>query len=316
VIVLRACALGDLVVTGPLLERIEAPYLVAHAEQVALARAAGWVEAGLDADLAGLHALYADPPDPERLARPLRERLARAEPVLVLGRPGGRCDALLRGLRAAGARVIHAHDPLPPGGVHAADHLAPALGWPRREPASPRIALSQSARAPGDAALGRRGIDPRVSRIAIHPGAGALAKRWPALRWAELWNGLGSEELAVTICGPADAEAAGELEMRIHAPVLAELSLLELAAVLAGSRALFGHDSGVSHLAAALGVPTLALFGPTDPAQWAPRGPRVRVLRAPDGDFERLEAAEVLGAARDLLGASRGLRPSTPPLTG
>lgn len=299
-IVLRACALGDLVLTGPLLERITAAYLVAHAEHVELARAAGWVEAGIDADLCGLHALYADEPDPARLAKPLRERLARAEPVLVLGRPGARRDALLRGLRAAGARELYAHDPLPEPGVHAADHLGRALGA-GPEPARPRIALPASARALREAALARAGIDPRARLIALHPGAGSPAKRWPARSWAELWRALGSGARPALVCGPADLEAARELARRIDAPLLAGLALLELAAVLGGCAALLGHDSGVSHLAAALGIPTLALFGPTDPAQWAPRGPHVCVLRAPDGELAQLDPARVVRSARELL---------------
>jgi ADP-heptose:LPS heptosyltransferase len=300
VIVLRACALGDLVLTGPLLERIDEPFLVAHAEHVALARAAGWVAGGLDADLAGLHALYPDEPEPARLAGPLRERLARAEPVLVLGRPGARRDALLRGLRSAGAVELHAHDPLPPAGVHAADHLARALPGALAA-AQPSIALPEGALALRGAALARAGIETRAPLIALHPGAGSPAKRWPAPRWAELWRALGSGAGAVVICGPADLEAARELGGAIGAPLLAGASLLELAAVLSGCAALLGHDSGVSHLSAALGVPTLALFGPTDPAGWAPRGPRVAVLR--EGELARLDPERVLRAARELLAA-------------
>jgi ADP-heptose:LPS heptosyltransferase len=300
VIVLRACALGDLVLTGPLLHRIEEAFLVAHGEHVELARAAGWVGGGLDADLAGLHALYSPQPDPARLAAPLRERLARAESVLVLGRPGARRDTLLRGLRASGAGDLHAHDPLPPAGVHAADHLARAFpGAP--EPAQPRIALSERVLALREQALARAGIDPGARLIALHPGAGSPAKCWPAARWAELWRALGCQASAVVICGPADLDAARELSQDIDSPVLTEPPLPELAAVLAGCAALLGHDSGISHLSAALGVPTLALFGPTDPLGWAPRGPRVSVLQAPDGELARLDVARVSRAARELV---------------
>jgi ADP-heptose:LPS heptosyltransferase len=57
-----------------------------------------------------------------------------------------------------------------------------------------------------------------------------------------------------------------------------------------------GHDSGVSHLAASWGAPTLALFGPTDPAVWAPVGPRVRVVRAREGRMDSLTVDAVVGA--------------------
>ncbi len=61
-----------------------------------------------------------------------------------------------------------------------------------------------------------------------------------------------------------------------------------------------GNDSGVTHLAAAAGAPTLALFGPTDPATWAPLGPRVEVARSPDGTMSGLTPALVTSAAKRL----------------
>jgi ADP-heptose:LPS heptosyltransferase len=303
VIVLRVCALGDLVVTGPLLERLGEPFLVAHSEHVALARAAGWVREGIDADLAGLHALLADEADASRLAPALRERLARGEPVLAVTRPGPGRDALARGLRAAGAREVRPCDPLPPAGVHAADHLAAASGQPVRR-AVPRIELPAESRARGAAIRRARGGDPRARPVAIHPGAGAPAKRWPADRWASSWRQLRHPGEALVICGPADEAPASELADRIAAPILRGLPLVDLAAALAGCRALLGHDSGVSHLSAALGIPTLAVFGPTDPRQWAPRGPSARSARAPRGDLARLDPACAVAAMRSLLQTS------------
>jgi ADP-heptose:LPS heptosyltransferase len=74
-----------------------------------------------------------------------------------------------------------------------------------------------------------------------------------------------------------------------------------LGAVLARAGVYVGNDSGVSHLAAAWGARVLALFGPTDPAQWAPVGPRVRVLRAKDTKMESLPLEEVERAASTIL---------------
>ena len=70
-----------------------------------------------------------------------------------------------------------------------------------------------------------------------------------------------------------------------------------LAGVLAKSTRHFGHDTGISHLAAAVGVPVTVLFGPTDPAIWAPRGGNVRIVRAAEGNLGALTVAEVLGDA-------------------
>jgi ADP-heptose:LPS heptosyltransferase len=72
----------------------------------------------------------------------------------------------------------------------------------------------------------------------------------------------------------AEARALAHLGTPAHA-----LPLRKLAAQLAQCRLFLGHDSGVSHLAAACGVPCVLLFGPTDPAMWAPPSPHVRVLK-------------------------------------
>jgi ADP-heptose:LPS heptosyltransferase len=76
-----------------------------------------------------------------------------------------------------------------------------------------------------------------------------------------------------------------------------------LAALLHHAGLYVGNDSGVTHLAAAWGAPTLALFGPTDPRLWAPVGPFVRCLRGQGGVIDALAVADVVAAARELAGA-------------
>ena len=73
--------------------------------------------------------------------------------------------------------------------------------------------------------------------------------------------------------------------------------LYELARWLAGASVYIGNDCGISHLAAAVGTPVVVLFGPTDPAVWAPRGPSVTVL----SPFDRVTPAEVVRAALNAL---------------
>jgi ADP-heptose:LPS heptosyltransferase len=113
----------------------------------------------------------------------------------------------------------------------------------------------------------------------IHPGAGALWKRWPAARFAEVAARLRAEGREVAlIAGPADDEAVRGVLERITLPVLRDLPPRILGAVLAHGSLYLGNDSGVSHLAAASGTRTVALFGPTDPVMWAPLG-NVGVIR-------------------------------------
>jgi ADP-heptose:LPS heptosyltransferase len=158
--------------------------------------------------------------------------------------------------------------------------------------------------------------------IAIHPGAGARWKRWPGGRFAGLMQELIRRgHQVVLIEGPADDEAVAEVQQQIAAeiPVLRQQPLRLLAASLAQCTLFAGNDSGVTHLAAAVGTPTLALFGPTDPLSWTPlenhpetirvlrhctcrtayRG-QVRVCDDPDC-MQSIEIAEVLQAAQDLL---------------
>ena len=86
----------------------------------------------------------------------------------------------------------------------------------------------------------------------------------------------------------------------------ASLAPRTLAAILAQAGVYVGNDSGVTHLAAATGAPTLALFGPTDPAVWAPIGERVRVLRGDGASLETLTLDTVRAAVSALRGA-RGI---------
>jgi heptosyltransferase-3 len=123
--------------------------------------------------------------------------------------------------------------------------------------------------------------------LAVHPGSGSPGKNWPPERVAESISHLVGELGArvVLLCGPADEQACSGLEQRLvglhlHCPVLRQAPLSLVAGVLSRCTAYLGNDSGISHLAAGLGVPSVVLFGPTDPRQWSPLGPRVRIITA------------------------------------
>ncbi len=142
--------------------------------------------------------------------------------------------------------------------------------------------------------------------LALHPGSGSPRKNWPPQRWAGLLEGLHAEGLlrrVAVISGEADDEATAAFLAAYPGETMVwrSLPLPELAGRLAGVPALFGHDSGVSHLAAVLGRPTLALFGPTNPAVWAPCGPKVTVVRSPTERLADLTVSAVRTAAVRLL---------------
>lgn len=119
---------------------------------------------------------------------------------------------------------------------------------------------------------------PRADFAAIHPFSGSARKNWPIDRFRELAARLA---LPVRWCaGPEDAmEDAERFE-----------NLSDLACWLASARAYIGNDSGITHLAAAVGTPVVAIFGPTDPAVWAPRGKDISLVagRLEDITVERV----------------------------
>lgn len=147
----------------------------------------------------------------------------------------------------------------------------------------------------------RHGVD-----LAVHLGSGSSRKNWPWERWRRLVERLQAEGLVrriALVAGDADEMPTRAFLSGWHGSkvdVWDRLPLRELARRLAGCMAFFGHDSGISHLAAAAGAPVLALFGPTSPRVWAPRGPRVQVVLAPAGRMPALTVDDVLETARTM----------------
>jgi heptosyltransferase-2 len=130
-------------------------------------------------------------------------------------------------------------------------------------------------------------MKPGTRLVAIHPGSGGETKNWPKESWAELGRrivGAAPDVTLLLVEGEADAAAAEFLlEAWKALPHLRArwLPLPILAALLREAVLFLGHDSGITHLAAAArkDLPVIALFGPTDPAIWAPPRQGVHVLR-------------------------------------
>jgi ADP-heptose:LPS heptosyltransferase len=111
----------------------------------------------------------------------------------------------------------------------------------------------------------------------LHPGSGGRHKLWPMERFVETADRLAALGFTpVFVVGEAERERG--IAPPVRFPVLAELSLRQLAELLLRAAIYVGNDSGPTHLAAALGTPTAAVFTATDPTVWSPVGPRVRVV--------------------------------------
>jgi len=128
----------------------------------------------------------------------------------------------------------------------------------------------------------------------IHVGSGSRKKNWPPGRFCALVKAAAASGYRVFLPeGEADGEAvAGVLSEAGPAAEVVRLNLPELAALISRAAFFVGNDSGITHVAGQLGVPTVAIFGPSDPAVWKPLGPRVRVVAGRNGNFP--SAGEVL----------------------
>jgi heptosyltransferase-2 len=197
-------------------------------------------------------------------------------------------------VRRSGARQVIEASPRPetlPAAMHYCRPLE-ALAIYVKEPV-PRVFPSDADRAVALEFLARSGREPI---LAIHPGSGSQKKNWPVKNFGALGR-WAIDELAVQLVvvqGEADEVAVAALRSELGTrPVMVArgLTLVALAAVLERCAVFVGNDSGITHLAAAVGTPTVALFGPASLPVWEPQGKQVQVVRFGDGDLALVRQA-------------------------
>jgi heptosyltransferase III len=277
ILALRAGALGDTVLALPsigALRRLSGPtgevHLVGIEPAVQLALGPRLATRVHSFDRAPFRALFQETADEADLLTFLRGF------ALVLS--WSNLPLLAEKLSRLGTPLIQA-SPHPPAGVHASDHfyrsLAPfgVLG-----PAPPpEIDIDEESVLAALDFFRGNGLRPS-DVIALHPSSGSPRKNWSAARFQELALRLRRENRPfVWIEGEADRDVVDSLARLAAAPIARDLPLRVLASLLSFCRGFVGNDSGVTHLAGAVKTRTIALFGPTDPRVWAPRGPCVRV---------------------------------------
>jgi heptosyltransferase III len=304
VLVIHPGALGDVLQAVPALRAVGADARVTFCGQPRLGELL--VGAGVVADAAsfdgfGLETLFtAEPASPE-----LSSRLGRY--ARIVSWFGSRDERFGERLRALAPSSVVA-PPLPAGGGTVWEHLLATLG-PLSGPGSARVAplalpaaWRERARSTLDGSGARRGRP----LLVVHPGAGSRWKVVPPDLLGRVIASVasGSDVQVLLHTGPADAEAAALLVRAVESPLLMLTSptLPVLAGVLSLAQAYLGGDSGVSHLAASVGVPAVILFPAATRSQWAPWSPTARpVAMAPSADAAR-SAAAALG---DAISASR-----------
>ena len=297
ILVIRGGAIGDFILTLPAIKLLRDAFPSAHLEIlgykhiVALAEMSGYADAAHSIEYGRLSSFFNRD---GALAPELIEYFRGFQQVVsYLFDPD---EIFTNNLRRAGVRNLIAGSPKITVQEHAARQLArplESLALYLEDPAA-RIVPKE-----------RRNIDSEL--IAIHPGSGSESKSWPIERFAVLAESLlqrDAKQRLLLVAGEADEAPLAHLRRVLpndRFRVAQNLPLPALANLLQNCACFIGHDSGISHLAAAVGTPSLLLFGPTDPAVWAPQNPKVRVLRSPSLTMEGIQLSDVMADLRDSL---------------
>ncbi len=207
--------------------------------------------------------------------------------IVVFGRNGE--GSIVQNLRrVCEGRVLHVRSfPAWDEKIHLTDHLLRQVaqyGF-AASGSNPRLHLKERDREWAGDFWKSKGVTPeeRSKVVILHPGSGSKKKVWPLDRFLDLAHRLQDDLVSkmLIVLGPAEGPEVQEAfeGMGPTATILAKgLTLLQLASVMEGCRFFTGNDSGISHLAAALGLPTVAIFGPTDQRVWSPRGEKTFVV--------------------------------------
>jgi lipopolysaccharide heptosyltransferase III len=297
-LVIHPGALGDVLQAVPALRALRADGPLTFAGQSrfgGLFRGLGLVDAALSFDGLGVSALFTREPLPAAL----EERLARFDRVISWF---GARDRTYRERLGAAARDVVIASPVPGDESRAPvwRHLLAASGATSPLDLSP-LDVPPAWREEAGRALGQLGVAPGQPLLVVHPGAGAAWKRWPVEQLAHVIGRARRETATRALIhqGPADRDAADQLTRALAEPalLLVEPDLPLLAGVLGQATAYLGGDSGVSHLAAAVGAPAMILFPAATRERWAPWSPTATALAAEAGPDQAQRVAVTVSAA-------------------
>jgi heptosyltransferase-2 len=310
ILVIRGGAIGDFVLTLPAIRLLRENFPHAHLEIlgykhiIALAEGRFYADATRSIEYAGLSRFFI--PRTE-LPEDMVEYFASFQQIVSYLYDPDRFFE--ENIRRAGVKYYLHGSPKLHDSAHAAQQLAQPLESLALylEDKAPVLFPSDADREFAADYLARAFPGAAGPLIAMHPGSGGERKNWPVERWEALGETLFKLEPAarlLVVGGEADHPRLEYLQrawkgklvhMALHLP------LPELAAILQQCRLFLGHDSGVSHIAAATGTASLLLFGPTDPDVWAPLTGKVTIIRAPGGDLSLLPLATVAQALAEIL---------------
>ncbi len=291
ILVIHQGALGDFILALPVFKSIRKAFpgakcfFMGYPRILQLAEGRFYAEQVFSIDQKGMATFFVGE---GALDRTLSQFFSAFELIVIFGKDAE--GPLIKNLKKVSeGRMLHIHSlPHWDGRVHLSDYLLNQLSRydiPPSEP-NPQLHLNESDRHWGKQFWMEKGVSPeeRNQIIILHPGSGSRKKVWPLKKFLALFRQLDNRfrRKFLVVLGPAEGAETQQAfrELESSRVILARgLSLVQLASVMEGGRLFIGNDSGISHMAAALGLPTLAIFGPTDHRVWSPRGEHVEVVR-------------------------------------
>ena len=300
VLIIRPGALGDTLMLLPaLIDLSDRETITFVGREPGLDFIRPWVYCAMDMERSGWHRLFTNGQDGESLP------VSKAEIAAAFFRDQ---DGVIRSnLRSfLPDATVHLFRSLPPEGenVHVARYLAECL-----KSAGLPVDPVRSIEAIQSGILRKKyGLSGRRNKIVLHPGSGSLEKNHPPEFWSNLFKRLCSETdlgslKPVFLLGPAEESLHSYFKDRLQTNDIKMLfcpGKERLLKTLSEAAICLGHDSGITHLSAMLGTPTVALFKKNNAVQWGPLGPNVTVIQNKEPGRELIES--ILKASRGFLG--------------
>lgn len=299
IVVIRPDAIGDSLVTFPILVALREKYAPSHITFIgnsgAMPLAKAW---GIADEVYGYDKQWTEFFSPKDIKQPdLRDLFQQTDLAIIfaLDTELAKQNLLEAGVKEVITVPIFFKELVQISDVplHVIQYYAKWIGVP--VPAPERIVLPNT---------GSEAFHAYIPPIALHPGSGSAHRRWPVSSFTKLIVSLMRKQYPILLlAGPSESELLAKTLREVHQSIpkvsqpgmltiLDNAPLLQVAQQLKQCGCFVGHDTSTSHLAALLGIPTLALFDATFPTRWRPLGPTVEVIQKIP--LERLSVERVL----------------------
>lgn len=309
ILVIRTGAIGDTIVMSVVYQALRRHYPQAYiealgpVERLQLINTPSLINQIMSVDSPGFSGLYLED---AQLPQHLMAYFQQFDSIILYSFDPK--NIFTKNLRKIGAKHVYRFDPFPPEGanIHITSYLLKTLEilGIYEERVFPEIIIPKTE----DHVSHSVRLRPRELRIAIHPGSGSPQKNWKTANFAELcgWMLHAYHAKIVLVAGPAETASVQIMRNRLFNRsliVLEKMPLSKIAGELRKCRVYIGNDSGISHLAAAAGIPTIVIFGPSNPHVWKPLGKHVVVLQGDTRPYcEGVSVEQVFAEVTKILG--------------